>query len=276
MIEQRQSRPDEAQSAANLLRVSTLNLDHFPDDRHTRLLAAAAAVKSSRSDVILVQEVTEVDGSDTATMLAELTGTKVVASSPHGNAILTALPSHGAEVIDLGASDAAAVVVDTGCHSFLMVSTHLIWGSGREHFRLSQAMDLDTWVASRAPYEPHRSEVELYAVLGGDLNSEPGTATIRWLQGLDVHEGSSTLWVDAWRVGEGGGSTSTPENPFASRTAAMVQISYPDLLPARRIDYIMTRGYAYGRVGAAVSSKLIGMETLAFGDHYGLSVELLC
>jgi endonuclease/exonuclease/phosphatase family metal-dependent hydrolase len=117
----------------------------------------------------------------------------------------------------------------------------------------------------------------LYAVLGGDLNSEPTAASVRWLTGLDVQDGRSTLWVDAWRFGPGAGCTSTASNPFSARTAASVGITDPEQLPDRRIDYLFSRGYAFGRTGAITEAELLGDGPgKAFGDHYGVGATVLC
>lgn len=264
------------------LRICTVNLDHFDDDRRGRLELAAAEIRRHRSQVVLLQEVSPLEATDTttdtATVLAERLDMNVAVRSANGNAVLSALPAEHAEVVDLGDADAATVVLDTGCHRFLVVSTHLAWGTGKEHTRLQQAMRLDDWIAVHAPLDPQRADTPaLYAVLGGDLNSEPDSATLRWLHGREVHDGRSTLWVDAWRAGSGAGYTSTPENPYAGRTAALVGITRPDLLPARRIDHLLSRGFAHGRVAAPLRAELLGRGSgRAFGDHYGVAATFLC
>lgn len=273
--------PDaDAHHAATTFRVATLNLDHFDDDRSERLHAAAAEIRRHDSDVVLVQEVSTLDGVDTAGILAERGGYQVAVLTPGGNAILTRLAHRDAGVVSLGHADAAAATVDAGCHQYLVVSTHLSWGSGRESVRLDEARRLESWVAERAPLDPQRSgdPGALHAVLGGDLNSEPDTVTLRWLRGLDVLEDNSTLWVDAWSAaGRGPGYTSTPENPYSARTAAAVGITRPELLPDRRIDYLLTRGYAHGRAGAALHAEILGRgDRRSFGDHYGVGATLLC
>jgi endonuclease/exonuclease/phosphatase family metal-dependent hydrolase len=259
------------------LLVSTVNLDHFPDDRGARLEMAAAELLRHRFDVVLVQEASDHNGENTAELLARRCGMTLAVRTAQGNAVLSRLPVSDVSIVELGSADAAAAVVDAGCHRFLMVSTHLSWGTGRENVRLDEVMKLDAWVSERAPLDPQRVQPELYAMLGGDLNSEPDSATVRWLHGLDVHEGRSTLWVDAWRAGRGPGYTSTPENPFAARTAATVGIARPDLLPARRIDHLLSRGYAHGRVGSPLEAYLLGRGNgRCFGDHYGVGASFLC
>jgi endonuclease/exonuclease/phosphatase family metal-dependent hydrolase len=259
------------------LRVSTLNLDHHPSETERRLDAAAAEIARHRSDVVLLQEVVSFRESNTATLLAQRTSMSVAVQSALGNAVLTRLPAHDPTVVSLGGSDAALVLIDNNCHRFLVGSTHLSWGSGRENARLSEAMVLDNWIAERAPLDPQRQAPEIYAVIGGDLNSEPDSATLRWLTGRDVHDRRSTLWVDAWRAGSGPGYTSTATNPYAARTAGVVGITRPELLPSRRIDFLLTRGYAHGRVGSPLETELLGHDPdCSFGDHYGVGATLLC
>jgi endonuclease/exonuclease/phosphatase family metal-dependent hydrolase len=166
---------------------------------------------------------------------------------------------------------------DAGCHRYVAISTHLSWGSGREGKRLDEALLIDQAVARHCPLDLRRDEDLPLALLGGDLNCEPDSATLRWLRGLDVQQHSSTLWVDAWHAGSGPGWTSTAENPFSARTAQAVGITQPLLLPDRRIDFLLSRGYAYGRPGAAVHAELLGRGgDSAFGDHYGVGGTFLC
>jgi hypothetical protein len=56
-----------------------------------------------------------------------------------------------------------------------------------------------------------------------------------------------------------------------------VGIEFPELLPDRRIDYVWTYGWAYGRPGCPVAMQRSFTDTTRYGypasDHYGLTVD---
>ena len=153
-------------------------------------------------------------------------------------------------------------------------STHLSWGSHNEGKRLRQIQDIER-LARQADLH---STSDLIHVLCGDLNAQPHSSTIRYITGLDPDRNDeSTLWVDAWDTAEKApGYTSSNENPMGIDTALSVGISNPAWIPNRRIDYILTRGFAYGRPGSPISVKLLDRPYLGeYGsDHYGIVANL--
>lgn len=266
------------------LRVVTLNLDANPDRAMARLLAASKEVDRLQPEILCVQEVVDLDGTSTAELLAAMCGYKVASQSRTGEAVLTRLSVRKAWGVTLpdggGRAGAALALVSTGCHEYLVASAHFGWGSGKENERLRQAMALDAEFASVAPLEqPRDGSAVTIGVIAGDLNAEPGAASLGWLTGKTVERDKSTLWTDAWLRGTGDGVTSDPQNMWAPRTALSVGISDPQMLPQRRIDYVLVRGYAYGRPGAPLAAEVVATQPwtgLLPSDHYGVLAELAC
>jgi endonuclease/exonuclease/phosphatase family metal-dependent hydrolase len=260
------------------LRLLSWNLDHHPEAQLERTRFAADTIRALQPDVVCVQETT----GERLELLSEFTGLAVASRSGRSEAVLS---NHRVEQrfeipFAPGArAGATGAVLDTGCHRYAVVSAHLTWGSGTEHLRLEQAITLDDTVDRYASLEPFRDGGNgVIGVLAGDLNAEPGAASIRYLTGLGVENGRSTTWTDAWVRGSGDGVSSSASNPLAVRTARVVGLDGEGVVPERRIDYIMVRGYAYRRPGAPLATRLIGVgdaERTA-SDHYGIFTELSC
>jgi endonuclease/exonuclease/phosphatase family metal-dependent hydrolase len=159
--------------------------------------------------------------------------------------------------------------------SIHLIAAHFAWGSHAEPKRLAQAETVDTLALAAIAEEPG------IVLLAGDLNAEPDYRSIRYLSGKDLSADGqkSTLWTDAWMT------AGTPANEYTSKhstnaqgrvTAFQVGISYPGFLPDRRIDYILTRGWNYGREGCPVSFGLIGDEQEQdLSDHEGIYADIL-
>ena len=263
-------------------RVVTWNLDHHPLDLRSRREQAAEILNTLDADAICLQELPGDDGSEDAQMIAERLGMEVAAHGITGTFVLTRWPIlHPVEFpfTFTETGSAAGALIEKDDQRFLVVSAHLAWGSGREAARLSQAIEMDKVISEHASLEPFRvGGNQVVGVIGGDLNSEPTAASIRYLTGLGVENGSSTLWTDAWCRGEGVGITSSAKNPLAARTAmSSAGIEHVGDIPERRIDYLLVRGYAYGRTGAPVHTALIGTpdaDGVVVSDHYGLVTDL--
>ena len=260
------------------LRVLSWNLDHHPERARERVAYAAEMIAALRPDVVCVQET----AGPRLDELQKRTGLVVAAASERGEAVLTKLPVEDRITFRFAPDSwagATGAVLDAGCHRIAVVSAHLQWGSGAEHHRLAQARVIDATIGKYASLEPFRENGNgVIGVLAGDLNAEPGSATIRYLTGLGVEAGSSTTWTDSWVRGSGDGVTSSGRNPLAGRTARTVGLDGEGEMPERRIDYILVRGYAYRRPGAPLATKLVGTDAgeRTASDHYGIITELSC
>lgn len=153
---------------------------------------------------------------------------------------------------------------------------HLPWGGTNEPSRLAFALR-----ASQLAHDIKENDPQALVYLNGDLNTEPDSDTLRYLQGKHIYNGQSTYWADAWSMFNDptvDGHTSRNEGLEAIETAHGVGITYPHLMPKRRIDYILGYGWIYGRVGTPVNIERFGFGTTSNGrslsDHYGLYSDL--
>jgi len=107
-------------------------------------------------------------------------------------------------------------------------------------------------------------------ILTGDFNAEPNSSTLRFLKGFEGFGTHGTLWCDAWEIsGSGYGATSDPGGlPLAAVSAKKVGIEDLSELPRRRIDFILSRGWVYGKPGFPETCELI--SGVGASDHHGI------
>lgn len=282
--------------AENLLRLTTLNLNHTPDEVERRTGLACDELGSLRPAVLCLQEVRyEAEGASAQleTLAAE-TGLTVVAGSVQGqrhdgglsgNAILSTLPGIESGTIVFGTPESPmtnadyAVLHATTGQTLIIVSAHLAWGGNKEGVRLAQTTAIDRSV--RALMELYRDRTPV-AILAGDFNTLPGSDTTRYLNGHGAgSDGGYTFWTEAFATAgrPEEAITVAADNHWAQATARGVGIQFPELLPDRRIDYVWTFDWAYGRAGCPVSVQRSFTDTTRYGfpasDHYGLTVDFL-
>lgn len=282
--------------AEHLLRITTLNANHAPDEFDRRLGILCEELGTLDPAVLCLQEVCfELDGTSLQlkTITAE-TGLNVAsASAQHytrdgglsGNAILSSLPALEAGRIALGTPGCQLTVADYAVLSapagqtLIVVSAHLAWGGDQEGTRLTQITAIDNQVRVLMNRYQDQNPV---AVLAGDFNTLPGSDTNRYLngQGPGADGGGYTFWTEAFAVvgNPEEATTVAADNHWARKTARIVGIEFPELLPDRRIDYVWTFGWAYGRPGCPVAMQRSFTDTTRYGfpasDHYGLTVDI--
>jgi endonuclease/exonuclease/phosphatase family metal-dependent hydrolase len=106
-------------------------------------------------------------------------------------------------------------------------------------------------------------------VLVGDFNTDPESAEIRFLKGLQSLDGRGAYFCDAWEwAGDGGkGATWSNVNPHAARW----------YWPNRRIDYVLVGHPRADGAGRIEACKLVFAEP-ADGvwpsDHFGVFASL--
>lgn len=268
-----------------------------------RMELARQAVMASAPDVLAVQEVLhdvgELGGLSSAEHLANLTGLTLAAQGPGtltpqgsgencvtSTAVLSRLPVlHTLQFpmtevrIDENDLDvyAGAVLQQRSGRPLLVVSAHLPWGGHREQVRQAYAAHLVAQIEAVLSELPK----DTVTVLAGDFNALADSSTLRWFTGLEPANGAGTFWVDAWVQGEGpgDGATSVPStHPVLSTGAQVNGITNPLRIPSRRIDYILVRGWVYGRAGDPYDARLVGTHVaedgLSASDHFGVQVEL--
>lgn len=262
------------------LRVGQLNLNNRAQEDRLATIAEAAAY--SKIDVLAVQELLAPEALKDAFL-------------PHGYvySYFTEYRTHSGKVEWTGfvsrerlklttatllAADEgfSLITVKSGKTNLHLISAHFAWGSHAEPQRLRQAEAIDNLAVAVPAEEPG------IVLLAGDLNAEPDYRSIRYLHGKDLSADGlkSTLWTDAWVTAGSPGNEYTSKHSTNAQgrvTAFQVGISYPGFLPDRRIDYIMTRGWNYGREGSPVSFGLISSphEDATLSDHEGIYSDIL-
>lgn len=155
-------------------------------------------------------------------------------------------------------------------------SAHLSWGPDNGYERLAQVSLID-----RVARAFELSDKDSVSVLCGDLNADPESRPVRFLKGWDlgVDNVSSTLWMDAHsEAGDESNWTTSDHsvNHYGVQTALRHKIVYTDFLPQRRIDYIFSRGWLYGKSGYPVEfGRLHHPENKIFSDHDAIYSRLL-
>lgn len=155
--------------------------------------------------------------------------------------------------------------------SYNIFSGHLSWGPHNGFTRLQQVSLVDAASADQEKNIP--GSVSLF---GGDLNTDPESRPIRFLKGHDLGADnvSSTLWMDAHEIAGNSDNWTTSDhsvNPYGMESAISAGVIDTDFLPQRRIDYIFSRGWLYGKNGFPVDfGYLTHPHGVILSDHNGI------
>ena len=170
--------------------------------------------------------------------------------------------------------DVAYAVLRTRCpespRDIIVFSAHLAWGGENGGERLSAVKRIEGFAAHLAARYP-----DAPVFLAGDFNETPTGAAIRYLTG-NSEAVPGAFWIDAWRwlKGDEPGITQFPTSKYAAATALRNGIENPATLPERRLDYIMVRSWAYGKLGANPQIDLWGSTADGdVSDHLGLALR---
>lgn len=167
------------------------------------------------------------------------------------------------------------MIDDTNVH---VLTAHFAWGSQTEGVRLRQAEAIDRLARSI------RMRDSASAILfAGDLNAEGESRTARFFRGLDLGTSeNSTYWLDAYIVAgkeEHWATSDHSQGILGPSTAIRFGVKLPEYLPARRIDYILSYGWQYGKIGCPVAfhrfGESLGEGQLELSDHFGLWADVL-
>lgn len=114
-----------------------------------------------------------------------------------------------------------------------------------------------------------RTQNDFPAILVGDFNTDPESAEIRYLKGLQSLGGGSAYWCDAWaHAGDGGeGATWSKDNDFAAWAP----------WPNRRIDYIFVAQPRLDGAGAIECCSVVCNERVDDAwpsDHFGVFAQV--
>ena len=281
----------KTETLSETLKILTWNIDARVEEREERLETITRMIKVEQPDVVCLQEVWSGAGSS----LAEKTGMFLASESnlpnnKFGNAILIKYDltlTNRANTVEFNKtgenfkkSNLLSIVVESKSgRKWNIMTSHLAWGGRSESSRVSQVTEVERISVSK---ETRHLKEDFVQVFTGDFNATPASDCLRYLKGLTGSD-RGAFWLDAWELSgdESSGYTSTPENPMVVSIAKKFNnITRTDLLPKRRIDFIMIRGWRYGAPGYPLASKLIGTpDSLLKGesvpsDHYGVLSEL--
>jgi endonuclease/exonuclease/phosphatase family metal-dependent hydrolase len=274
------------------LTVITWNILHTDLDQYPERIREAAAHLDG-AHVIALQEARRDGTRDAAAEIAAQLGLAVAgrgvdqpadAANPSDVAVLTSLPVLSSRAVRYRPdSPAEFVLVELEAPSgrrLLVVSAHLTWGGIQEPTRVDQVRRIDQVVQARLTELARDGIEDAITVLGGDLNATPDADTIRFLTGLHAVAGQGAFWVDAWATSGDGSSgyTVEPSNAWAAWTARRHGVQNPMVMPSRRIDYLMVRGWCYSKPGYPVSTFMVGTRSVTgvlASDHWGVGMLML-
>jgi endonuclease/exonuclease/phosphatase family metal-dependent hydrolase len=260
--------------------LKVLQLNTLHTDQHKRYNVIADAIKHADPHFGMLQEVNDhermIELLDEAGYPYTVVQVDVAGNGDGSSAMLfskTELfePKLPAVVLPRKLGRTVAAVTEVSGVKILLISSHSPWGGNTEGARLKHAEVIER-LAERVAY----AEGTELTILGADLNAEPDYRSMRYLLGRDLASDgeSSTLWTDAWTMAGSSANEitiSASANELAADIARRGGAVDPHAVPDRRIDYLLTRGWNYGRRGGFLSfERLTHPEWLEISDHYGL------
>jgi endonuclease/exonuclease/phosphatase family metal-dependent hydrolase len=276
------------------VRLTTLNVLHAEVAVEERASLLCSELQEIKPDILCLQEVTfEQDGSSLQLKNIVHGNYLRVASSllqtppdyrhQSGTAILTTLKVLESGSFPLDSPTATnnnasyAVLEHPTGKAVIVLTAHLHWGGDKEGERLKQVTAINREAKAIAG---RYSDLHPMVLLAGDFNTLPESDSMRFLKGLGAGiDGSYTYWSDVWET------HGTPEdeitvsskNHWAQATARAVGIQMPNMMPERRIDYVMSLGWTHGKNGTALQMNRcfdrVGELGFTTSDHYGLTAD---
>ncbi len=262
------------------LRVLSLNIWNKQGPYEARLPLLRAALEALRADLVGLQEVLQLNGSDDDQAREVSLGLgyhSAFASAWHiggglhfGNAILSRWPILTTESWQLPVyaghetRGLLYALVDAPFGKVPVFVTHLDW-----QFHLGAHRELQvTFIADKVAEVASALGEHYPAIVVGDFNAEPDSDEIRFMSGLHSLGGRSVYFADCFRVaGAGAGPTYARSNRFAA------EVGEPD----RRIDYVFVRGPDKKLRGQPLTCRVVADEPTGDvfpSDHYGVLAEL--
>ncbi|MDA1143312.1 MAG: endonuclease/exonuclease/phosphatase family protein [Planctomycetota bacterium] len=153
----------------------------------------------------------------------------------------------------------------------LFVNSKPSWELNREYERELQAVELAKLL------ERHRDRQAFPAVVAGDFDATPDSASIRFLTGRQSLAGICTHLLDAWaQAGDGSaGHTWTYENDFAH---SIIKRAIRQPNHARRIDYVFLGSpHDYGKHAQFRECRVVlnrPQDGIWPSDHYAVYAEI--
>jgi endonuclease/exonuclease/phosphatase family metal-dependent hydrolase len=276
----------------NSIRVASFNLLNKALNMETRLNSLIEELEVINPDVLCLQEVIETKDYPVLERLSEELGfvtyfTKRETKGAFGEelsgpAILSKTQEEHFSILDqsgIGINSSLPqlpILTSSFMHNgykIYVINTHLTWGSHSTGIRTRQAERISQYARGIREIEP-----QAVILLTGDFNCVEESTTIRFLKGLEeTHTGENTLWVDAWAASgtPENAITSDPTFPLSLGTAKMFGVAHTDFTPKRRIDYIFSYEWCYGKAGYPLTfGRFADDRNIEISDHFGIYSDI--
>jgi len=141
--------------------------------------------------------------------------------------------------------------------------------AGIAFYRTHHGVQREQQMPMLSEFARGRNKEDYPAILVGDFNTDPESAEIRYLKGLQSLAGGSAYWCDAWEhAGDGGkGVTWSRTNDFAAWAP----------WPNRRIDYVLVAQPRLDGAGTITECAVVANERVDGvwpSDHFGVFARL--
>lgn len=257
-------------------------------DWEQRLKAIATTLERLAPDIVMLQEVWRVDGTDLGHELGGMLGMNhiyshcstnrgrgVYGAGPDGtavdvgNAVLSRWPIvdsdesvlPGPVEVDNWRRGVSMAEIDGPRGLVRVFNTHLSHGYEDSALRQDQVRHIARFIADRR----HQA---FPPVLAGDFNADPSCDEVRMITGRMSVACPGLMLHDAWDMaGQGPGHTWSNQNPLA----------VDSLAPARRIDYLLVGTPQGEGRGHPVKARLGGVDPVDGvqpSDHYAVVADL--
>jgi endonuclease/exonuclease/phosphatase family metal-dependent hydrolase len=236
----------------HVIRVATQNIWRFHGDWPSRRPVLAGGLAGH--DLVALQEAF---GDQPRELLD---GHEIAQDDDRGVAIASRWPIAATHELE---SDTLVAEIDAPVGRVVFANHAASYELPAEHAREGEAVALARLVESLEPE---------HAIVAGDLNAAPDSASVRFLLGLQSLDGTSVAYRDAWQHDDPG-HTFTPENP----TMPTGEDGAWALERGRRIDYILVRCGDHGPTFDVRRCERLFRQAVGgvwASDHFGVGAEL--
>ena len=274
-------------SSSQEFRIATLNLWQRYGEWPARRTVLAETFAEMRPDVVAFQESIKTPDYDQASEILcsefALVHSRTRSADGMGISIASRWGIQELQEIDLDVSPRTAgfpcsalvakINAPPPIGPFLFVNHFPNFQLNLEYERELQAVAVARALEERAAARDEQ------VIVAGDMDADPGAASIRFWTGRQSLGGISVCYRDAWESANGsdGGPTFTPENSLVRDQVIKGMRPFRDW-PFRRIDYVFVRLGAHGGTAFDIVRCRRTFEHPVSGtwasDHFGLVVDL--
>ena len=257
------------------MKILTWNIMNDAATMNNRLPMILSAIQKIHPDIICMQEVLD---THVAIMKTELDHIGY-AMNNGSNAQRTDraymawrtdafMPTNESTIDTIDATMMRFVSANDTHHGTVIISYHGLWGALNPKGRIDEVLAINE--ASEIGHGFTEDGDQVY--LCGDFNAQPMEKPIRILKGM---EDEPIYWSDSYDnpIVSGLDHGTSLKTGVGADTATRAGIIMPEYLPCRRIDYIMHKGWSYGKRGGFKS--LTGYTDDMASDHAALIAETI-